>query len=146
MSAAPLDPAAIVDEHTPLHWAGNTYNCEACGRLVNAEGCLPYRLAAELIALQSKLGTVAEPTFPLARRFRVGERCLIPGYSGSYPSHKGNKWGHVTDIRRVVETKVREELVVTLDGEEPRAINPDVVAHGDDWRYKDKDPALVEGA
>jgi hypothetical protein len=93
--------------------------------------CLPYRLA-EALAAQPKPIEVA---FPLANRFTVGERCVIPGYDGSYPDHRRNRWGYVAEIRRVVETKVREELVVTLDGEEPRAINPDVVAHADDWRF-----------
>jgi hypothetical protein len=78
-----------------------------------------------------------EPTFPLGNRFKVGERCVIPGHDGSYPDQNRNRWGHVTDIRRTVVTYVKEELIVTLDGEEPRAINPDVIAHGDDWRYKD---------
>lgn len=85
-----------------------------------------------------------EPPFPLAERFTVGERCVMPGSNGSYPDHSKNRWGYVTEIRRVVETRVREELWVTFDGEEPRAINPDVIAHGDDWRYTDPQAAASQ--
>lgn len=87
---------------------------------------------------------IIEPKFPLANRFTIGERIVIPGRDGSYPDHTKNEWGYVTDIRRDVVTEVRETLVVTLDGQEPRGINPDVVAHGDDWRYAKYDPKSKE--
>lgn len=78
--------------------------------------------------------------FPLAKRFTVGERICIPGRSGSYPDHSKNQWGYVTAIEPYLPYLMHERLIVTLDGEEPRAINPDVVGHGDDWRWADTDP------
>lgn len=82
-----------------------------------------------------------EPTFPLSNRFTEGERIVIPGMEGSYPDHNKNQWGYVTEIKREVVTLIRETLVVHLDtDEEPRGINPDIVAHGDDWRYVERDP------
>ena len=86
-----------------------------------------------------------EPAFPLARRFTPGERCLQPGHNGSYPDHDKDRWGRVTEIRRVVERRVREELVVTFDDGETRVINPDVIAHGTDRRYTDPTPTTTEG-
>ena len=82
--------------------------------------------------------TATPPRFPLANRFTVGERCVLPGRNGSYPDHSKDRWGYVTDIKRTLVTEIRETLIVTLDGEEPRGINPDVVAHGEgDFRYHD---------
>lgn len=85
------------------------------------------------------LEEIAEPpTFPLANRFTVGERCLRPGYAGSYPDHSKDRWGYVTEIRQEVVVKIVETLVVTFDDGETRGINPDVIAHGEgDWRYTD---------
>lgn len=84
------------------------------------------------------------PQFPLRRRFTVGERICIPGMSGSYPDHSKDQWGHVTDIEAYLPYRLQERLIVTLDGEEPRGINPDVVGHGDDWRWADRDPMKKE--
>jgi hypothetical protein len=78
--------------------------------------------------------------FTLHNRFLPGERIVSPGSSGSYPDHSKNRWGHVVEIKEDIVTEVHETLVVQFDGEEPRGINPDVIAHGNDWRYKDKDP------
>jgi ribosomal protein S8 len=113
------------------------------------DGCVDFKLAdsggpiffclqkEDVPALVAFLADPIEPKFPLAQRFTVNERIVIPGHEGSYPDHSKDEWGYVTDIKRIVETKVREELWVTLDGQEPRAINPDVVSHGkEDW-YKD---------
>lgn len=81
------------------------------------------------------------PTFPLSDRFTEGERVVVPGYSGSYPDHPKDRWGHVTKIQRDVVIRARDSLIVTFDGEDSgRAINPDVVAHGDDWRHAKHDP------
>lgn len=85
--------------------------------------------------------TPTEPMFPLAKRFTVGERCVLPGHNGSYPDHNKDRWGHVVDIARRVETRIVETLVVQFDGEEPRGINPDVIAHGDDWRHASHRPS-----
>lgn len=88
--------------------------------------------------------TPKEPTFPLADRFTVGERCVRPGRNGSYPDHTKDQFGYIVEIRREVETRIVETLIVQFDGEEPRGINPDVIAHGDDWRYEKHDPLNTE--
>jgi glycerol-3-phosphate cytidylyltransferase-like family protein len=76
----------------------------------------------------------------LEGRFQVGERVVRPGRDGPYPDHSKDRWGYVTEIRRITKVVEVEELVVTFDGEAPRAINPDVIAYGDDWRHVEHDP------
>lgn len=82
----------------------------------------------------------------LVGRFTDGERIVVPGMAGSYPDEARNRWGRVVGVEQKVVCRVDERLIVWLDDDEgPRAINPDVVAHGSDWRYagdpkKNKEP------
>lgn len=54
-----LDPAAINAGHEPKHFPTiDRWYCFKCGQYVNEEGCEPYRLAAELVALREQVQTV----------------------------------------------------------------------------------------
>lgn len=95
-----------------------------------------YRDAARIIE-----AATPPPQFPLANRFTVGERCLRPGRSGSYPDPSRDRWGHIARIDQTVILTTRETLVVAFDDGETRGINPDVIAHG--AAYAARDPKLV---
>lgn len=71
----PIDPAEVSRQHYPQFFAGTTYRCEACARLVDGEGCMTYLLAEALAAEQAKTARVAE----LAHRFELVPRARLLG-------------------------------------------------------------------
>lgn len=119
--------------------------CGSDSRFEQRDGDHPWSTFEEHLA-DVVIRNADRAPFPLDRRFTVGERICIPGRNGSYPDHSKNQWGYVTAIEPYLPYLTHERLIVTLDGEEPRAINPDVVGHGDDWRWADRDPMKEQKA